>query len=160
MTWCGRLITTALLLAALFGAGTAYSANSTAYIEYFTEGIRAMDEGDWEVAVRWLEAAAKEKKPDGQRMHIYGMRFVNYLPYYYLGLTQFELGDFDAAEDAWDESEVLGAIDNHSRELKQLKKMRKKGYALEGRVAGVYGIFTRGQARGTIELEHTSASAV
>jgi hypothetical protein len=34
-----------------------------------------------------------------------------------------------------------------------VQKMRKKGYRLEGRVAGVYGLFTRGPARGTIELE-------
>ena len=33
-----------------------------------------------------------------------------------------------------------------------VNKLGRKGYRLEGRVAGIYGIFTRGQARGTIEL--------
>ena len=33
-----------------------------------------------------------------------------------------------------------------------IDKMARKGYRLEATVAGVYGIFTRGPASGTIEL--------
>ena len=33
-----------------------------------------------------------------------------------------------------------------------IDKMGRKGYRLEAKVGGVYGIFTRGQARGTIRL--------
>lgn len=38
-----------------------------------------------------------------------------------------------------------------------INKMRKKGYGLEGTVADIYGIFTRGQARGTIRLKDQTA---
>ena len=38
-------------------------------------------------------------------------------------------------------------------------KMGRKGYVLEGTVAGVYGIFTRGQARGTVQLRREAAAA-
>ena len=40
-----------------------------------------------------------------------------------------------------------------------INKLAKKGYRLEGKVGGVYGIFTRGQARGTIELLRADAVA-
>jgi hypothetical protein len=39
-----------------------------------------------------------------------------------------------------------------------INKMRKKGYELEGTVAGVYGVFTRGQARGTLKRQDESAA--
>ena len=38
-------------------------------------------------------------------------------------------------------------------------KMQRKGYQLEGTVAGVYGIFTRGPAQGTVELYSKSTVA-
>jgi len=38
-----------------------------------------------------------------------------------------------------------------------INKMRTKGYALEGTVADIYGIFTRGQARGAIRLHDQTA---
>ena len=47
------------------------------------------------------------------------------------------------------ERTALDAIVEHESDW-IINKMRKKGYRLEARVAGVYGIFTRGQARGTI----------
>ncbi|MHC4992913.1 MAG: hypothetical protein ACYTGC_18220 [Planctomycetota bacterium] len=39
-----------------------------------------------------------------------------------------------------------------------LERMRRKGYELEGTVAGVLGVFTRGQARGTLELRREPAA--
>jgi hypothetical protein len=40
-----------------------------------------------------------------------------------------------------------------------VNKMRSKGYELEGTVAGVYGIFTRGPARGTIRVLEPAAKS-
>ncbi|UCF66950.1 MAG: hypothetical protein JSV80_14360 [Acidobacteriota bacterium] len=41
-----------------------------------------------------------------------------------------------------------------------LGKMRSKGYELEATVGEIYGIFTRGPARGTIKLsEHSAVSS-
>jgi hypothetical protein len=38
-----------------------------------------------------------------------------------------------------------------------ISKLRRKGYELEGTVCGVYGVFTRGQARGTLRLLDAAA---
>jgi hypothetical protein len=51
---------------------------------------------------------------------------------------------------------LLEIVDQESDWI--LNKMRKKGYVLEGKVADIYGIFLRGQARGTIQLERDQAS--
>ena len=42
-----------------------------------------------------------------------------------------------------------------------VNKLRRKGYELEGTILGIYGVFTRGQARGTLRIgtaEPVSAS--
>ncbi|MCB9851436.1 MAG: hypothetical protein H6817_12110 [Phycisphaerales bacterium] len=45
---------------------------------------------------------------------------------------------------------LLPIIERESRWM--LDKMAGKGYQLEAKVAGVYGLFTRGIARGTVQL--------
>ena len=38
-----------------------------------------------------------------------------------------------------------------------VNKLRRKGYEMEGTILGIYGVFTRGVARGKVELERTSS---
>ena len=33
-----------------------------------------------------------------------------------------------------------------------INKLRRKGYEMEGTILGIYGVFTRGQARGTLRV--------
>jgi hypothetical protein len=48
-------------------------------------------------------------------------------------------------------------IERESRWM--IDKMARKGYQLEGRVGGVYGLFTRGSQRGSLRLEAELARA-
>ncbi|MHC5111579.1 MAG: hypothetical protein ACYTHJ_17070 [Planctomycetota bacterium] len=41
-----------------------------------------------------------------------------------------------------------------------IDKLARKGYQLEARVAGVYGLFTRGAGRGTISLVERGEKSV
>lgn len=49
------------------------------------------------------------------------------------------------------------AIDQESQWM--IDKMARKGYQLEATVAGVYGLFTRGVARGTVQWIQTPMTA-
>jgi len=58
-----------------------------------------------------------------------------------------------------EEREVLrGLVEKES--LWMIRKMARRGYRLEATVAGVYGVFTRGPAEGTIELRVVEAEAL
>ena len=52
---------------------------------------------------------------------------------------------------------LLPAIERESQWM--IDKMARKGYRLEARVCGVYGLFTRGAARGTVRLVDAPAMA-
>jgi len=55
-----------------------------------------------------------------------------------------------------EEREALAPVlESESRWM--LEKMARRGYRLEATVAGVYGLFTRGQAQGAVRLEEASA---
>jgi hypothetical protein len=54
-------------------------------------------------------------------------------------------------------AELLRIVEQESDWI--VNKLSRKGYVLEGRVAGIYGIFTRGHARGTITVDREMAGA-
>ena len=52
---------------------------------------------------------------------------------------------------------LLGLVEKEKDWM--IHKMRNKGFELEGTVAGVYGIFTRGSASGTLRVLTATANA-
>ncbi len=88
----------------------------------FREGIEAFDQKNWSNVVHSMQEAIAQNPQAGERVKLYGVRFQTYLPYYYLGLAQFHLGDCTAAIEAWNASEQQAAV--AGKLLKDLKAKR------------------------------------
>lgn len=76
-------------------------ADRSAAEEAFRAGIVAADAEDWQGVRESMARALEERPVAGGRVRIYGMRFEDYRPLYWLGLSHVELADCAAALSAW-----------------------------------------------------------
>jgi tetratricopeptide (TPR) repeat protein len=112
-----------ILLAFLFAlaASTATAAADTAGQKPYQEGIRAFELGDYDVAARKLRDAIDLDEEEGLRkFRTTGLKFEDYLPHYYLGLTLGKLGQPRAALSELKESEHQGAVRGNAKRHKTL----------------------------------------
>jgi hypothetical protein len=82
---------------------------SADYRSDYTAGLEAVTSQNWPEVERLMRSAAAGKSSEG-RVRLYGMRFDPYVPYYYLGVALFEMGDCAGALEAWKISEDQGFI--------------------------------------------------
>lgn len=96
--------------------------------EEFRIAIKAQDRRDWNRSISLLRQALAEQPEDGERVRIYGTRYMNYLPHYYLGLAMFKKGDCAGALKEWDQCLSTGAIGaiQTAGEHEQLLKFRSE----------------------------------
>ncbi|MEM8962773.1 MAG: hypothetical protein AAGD38_14905 [Acidobacteriota bacterium] len=94
-----------LLTLALVGFLLAVPALADDYRSWYKEGIEAFDDGDWQTTAQAMRKAIGEQPTAGERLRLYGTRFVSYLPYFHLGVAEARLGRCDEALAAFDEVE-------------------------------------------------------
>ncbi len=80
------------------------------WYEYYANALQALEQEDWTAAVQQLNAALEKKGDSDARARSYGMKVVEYFPYYRLGVAYYHLGQFDAALQAFETEARLGAI--------------------------------------------------
>lgn len=95
------------LLCCLMSAGAAYA---TWYDDY-EAGMRAIQGGNWQVAVQKLSAAIAQKPKENNKERAYGTLFYNYHPYYYRAVAYINLGQYKKAIDDLDTATGPGEID-------------------------------------------------
>lgn len=95
------------------------------YRSSYAKGITAMDRQDWSEAIKWFREAAQENPKEGGRVLIYGLRYREYLPHYYLGVALFRSKNCEAALEAWARSEEQGLVQRMA-EYRQLTAFRKE----------------------------------
>jgi hypothetical protein len=115
---------TALVIGWLLAASGAVPAAAD-YRDSYARGVQAIERSRWSEAERWMrQAIAERPQAGGDLVQIYGKRYEDYLPYYYLGLALYRGGDFEGAAEAWDESERQGAIRRARQQYRDLQKYR------------------------------------
>ena len=72
--------------------------------------------------IQYINAALEDKSEPRYNAKTYGLNFVNYLPYYYLGLAHYESGSYKEAQDAFERSLDFGDI-KKANEYDSLKRM-------------------------------------
>ncbi|MEK7727356.1 MAG: AAA family ATPase, partial [candidate division KSB1 bacterium] len=82
---------------------------------------------DWKQAERELLQALAQRQQSGLNVEAYGLRFVDYLPHYWLGVTYFNLGDFENAARQFELARAEGVIQkveqfNSLRQYEQILK--------------------------------------
>jgi hypothetical protein len=119
------LVLSALLV--LAGTGNA----GADYRESYRKGLEAMEKGNWPETLRRMREAAAEQPFEGERVKIYGVRFEDYLPHFYVGLALFNARDCEGAIKAWQTSEGQGKV----KKTPQYKTLVKEKQTCETRIA-------------------------
>jgi tetratricopeptide (TPR) repeat protein len=102
------------------------------WYEHYAAAEKALSEEQWAVAIEELNSALEKKGDSGARARTYGMKFTAYFPYLKLGIAYYELGQFDAAVQAFETEGRLGAISQSEEESAELDRYRELAVAARG----------------------------
>jgi len=105
------------------------------WYEHYARAETALDNGNWGKAIEELQQALERKGDSGARVRSYGMKVVAYFPYLKLGIAYYHLGQPDAALQAFQTEEQLGAIQGSASDLAELERYRS--LALDARSEAV-----------------------
>jgi hypothetical protein len=93
---------------------------------FYELGLELDRQGDARAALdAFLEATERRPEP-GHDVRLYGMWFLDYLPYFRIATIQAELGHWQCAADAAAESERLGEIRKGDRDEKAFKLLKSE----------------------------------
>jgi len=104
-----------------FPAGA--SAQTPWYVSY-ERGVSAQEQGDWKGSVSLLREAIAVKEAPKLKAKTYGLRFVNYLPYYHLGEAYYHLRETQKAVENYDICLKYGEIQESPEEFAVLQSHR------------------------------------
>jgi tetratricopeptide (TPR) repeat protein len=120
----------ALVLSVFVCALSAGVANASWYDDY-DQGIAAVKRGNWSVAVQKMTAAIKGNPNESDKARAYGTIFYNYHPYYYRGIANLNLGNYEQAIADLEKTQKPGEVDlgpigaNLTRAKEKLREMRE-----------------------------------
>ncbi len=114
-------LTTALLIASVVAAPPAWA---DYWYEHYARAEAAIENGDWSRAIEELQEALERKGDSGARVRSYGMKVVAYFPYLKLGIAYYHLGQPEAALQAFQTEDQLGAIQTSEADFAELRRYR------------------------------------
>jgi len=79
---------------------------------------------EYAAAIKSLESAVRLRPSSGLNEQMYGLRFVDYLPYYWLGVCYQRAGDFNSAIRMFNIEEKQGAIRKSEGLYRELRRLR------------------------------------
>ena len=85
----------AVLIAALLPAGAAQAQQS--WYDHYDAGLVAIRRGDWSTALDRMNKAIAGNAKESNRARTYGNIFINYHPFYYRGVANLNLGNYQQA---------------------------------------------------------------
>ncbi len=116
-----RLILLGLLACA--PAAPRAAAQTPWYVSY-EKALAAQEEGDWKGSVPLLREAIAAREAPKVKAKTYGLRFVNYLPYFHLGEAYFNLHEKQKAIENYDICLKYGEIQQSAEEFALLESHR------------------------------------
>lgn len=99
----------------------ASSPSAELWYEHYDRALRAIERSQWQEAIVALDAAIEEKDESSARARTYGMRFIAYMPYFYAGVAQYNLGNVDAARRYFELEQRQGEIGRVERLNEQMQ---------------------------------------
>jgi tetratricopeptide (TPR) repeat protein len=83
----------AIVLSLVMMAGRA----DASWYDDYDAGLNAVRAGNWRLAEQKMSAAIRAKEKEGNKERAYGTIFYNYHPYYYRGVANAQLGNYEQA---------------------------------------------------------------
>ena len=105
-----RVPCVAALLAVTLGAPSAQAAPRSWYDYYLNARDRLIPQKKYREAIASLEQAVKIKPDSALEEQTYGLEFIDYLPYYSLGLCNLRTGDLNTALQMFNIEEERGVV--------------------------------------------------
>ena len=99
-----------------------YSAAADPWYEHYSNAEQALEDQDWTRAVAEINEALEKKGDSGARVRSYGMNVIAYFPYFRLGVAYYQLGQYNAALQAFETEARLGAILQSEEENANLER--------------------------------------
>lgn len=97
------------------------------WYESYEKGVDALQAGDFDGAVRLLEGAIQARSEPGRNVRAYGMNFIDYYPYFYLGKAYQGSGNAAKARELFEQSrqlaELSGAADLRQERADQIVRI-------------------------------------
>lgn len=111
-------------------APPARRADTRAWYQAYSDGTRAIQQGNWQAAIDSLEAAKRAGAPKpGRKIPFYGDKYDDFIPDYYLGVAYFNLKQYAQAERAFATVTASGLIGPRDREYAQFQTQAKAATA-------------------------------
>lgn len=111
-------------LAAILVLAGAAPAAADLWYQHYQKAQEALERQQWESAVEELNQAIARRGDSGARVRTYGMRTADYFPYLGLGIAYLNLGQPEAALQAFETEERLGAISASEEGQQRLERSR------------------------------------
>ena len=94
------------------------------WYEHHAAAQEALEEERWSDAIDQINRAIEKKGDSSARARKYGMKFTAYFPYLMLGIAYYHLDQLEAALQAFETEERLGAIADSEEAMQQLRDYR------------------------------------
>jgi tetratricopeptide (TPR) repeat protein len=110
-------------------------AGADPWYEHYAKAEKALGDEDWTLAVQEINGALEKKGDSGARVRSYGMNVITYFPYLRLGIAYYELGQLDAALQAFETEARLGAIAQSETANSELERYQDLAQAAQASAA-------------------------
>ncbi len=115
---------------------TDVSANKLPWYFHYLLGLEYTEEGDSERALEAFQIGANLKDQPSRSKRLYGMWFMDYLPYYQIALAHEEMGEWQDAKDALYVSLQAGEFEEGKRGWQEFVEMENR---LDRQISGPGG---------------------
>jgi tetratricopeptide (TPR) repeat protein len=115
-------VAAALILAAL----PAFVSAQTPWYVSYEKALSAQEQGDWRGSLALLKDAVAGKEMPKLKARTYGLRFVNYLPYFHIGEAYYHLKEKQKAIENFDLCLKYGEIQESPEEYTLLQSLRRE----------------------------------
>jgi tetratricopeptide (TPR) repeat protein len=120
----GRAISRSLLVLVVTLSATPGWAVKEWYDYYLEARDNRIPAKQYPEAIKSLEAAVRLRPASALNEQMYGLRFVDYLPYYWLGICYQRTGDFNSAVRMFNIEEKQGAVRKSEPLYRELRRLR------------------------------------
>lgn len=145
------IIILAILLFSLFSSGLL----ADRWYRDYEKAMQAIKSNDWQQAVRLLNESLKKRDRPRQQARTVGLEFIDYFPYYYLGLAYFNLERYAEAEEALEKSRLYAEslkVPALARELSDMLSISRERLAADRGAAEQPAVVEDQAGRVAVEL--------